>query len=282
MQSVLRTLAIVVGLLLTATSARADTDLVLAVSEGTSGGLDHGRVISKYGGLADSIGRALKRKVQVVFAREFWALDEGLSNGRFDLIMARPSDYPARGIRDHGYRFVASARPDGQCLVITRQDSPLQALAQTKGGRWVMPEQVSYMAKFCAAELRDRGIVVAKESVKYVREQAAVTFFLENKLADVGVIASYSGPAKTLDKSGLRVIHKSVAQPYFPLIAGKRISAEQVRAIQAELLALSNSEAGRDVLRAIGVQSFDTTSGERLLALLPWLASDAAATAGSK
>lgn len=261
---------LVVGVL-AASSARAQADLTLAVSEGTSGGLDHARVIAKYGGLADVIGLALKRRVQVVFAREFASLEDGIQSGRFDLVLARPSDYPARAVRDHGYQFVASARPDGQCLVITRKDSPLQTLEQARGARWAMPEQVSYMSKFCAAELRDRGILVANEKVQYLREQAAVTFYLDQRLADVGAIASYSGPAKTLEKSGHRILHKSVVQPYFPLVAGKRITADQVRAIQGELAALGQTDAGRTVLKTVGVQSFDTGSGDRLKALLAWL-----------
>lgn len=177
--------AIAAVLMAAATTSHAQNELTLGVSEGTSGGLDHGRVIAKYGGLADVIGRALKRKVNVVFAREFAALDEGMRSGRFDLVFARPSDYPARAVRDHGYQFVASARPDGHCLIITAKGSSLQTLAQAKGARWVLPEQVSYMSKFCAAELRDRGILVSGEKVQYVREQAAVPFFLDNKFADV-------------------------------------------------------------------------------------------------
>lgn len=263
--------AVAVALLAAGAQAQAQTTLTLGVSEGTSGGLDHSRVVSKYGGLADAIGRAIKRKVQVVFVREFASLDEGVRSGRLDLVLARPSDYPARAMRDHGYQFVASAEPDGHCLIITRKDSPLKSLPQGKGLRWVLPEQISYMSKFCSAELRDQGITVAREKVQYVREQAAVTFYLEHKFADIGAIASYSGPAKSLEKSGLRVLHKSGAQPYFPLVAGKRVSPDQVRAIQAELTALPLSDSGRDVLKTVGIQSFDTGSRERLGALLAWL-----------
>lgn len=264
-------IAFAVLLVFASAQAQVQTELTLGVSEGTSGGLDHARVIAKYGGLADVIGRATKRKVQVVFAREFASLDDGIRSGRFDLVLARPSDYPARAMRDHGYQFVASARPDGHCLIITRKDSPLQSLAQSKGTRWVLPEQVSYMSKFCTAELRDRGITVAREKVQYVREQGAVTFYLDNKFADIGAIASYSGPAKSLEKSGFRILHKSGAQPYFPLVAGKRVSPEQVRAVQVELMNLPQSDSGREVLKTVGIQGFDTDAGERLRALLNWL-----------
>lgn len=260
-----------IGLFLLAPVLHAQQALTLGVSEGTSGGLDHARVIAKYGGLADVIGAAAKRKVQVVFVREFKALEEGMQKGTLDFVLARPSDYPARGVRDYGYQFVASAKPEGQCLVVTGKDSPLKKLADAKGQRWVLPEEVSYMSKFCAAELRDQGILIAKEKHQYVREQGAVVFYLDNGFADVGAIASYSGPAKALPKTGHRVLHRSVAQPYFPLIAGKRVSADQVHAIQAELRSLPQTAPGREVLKTIGVDAFDTETGERLKQLLGWL-----------
>lgn len=256
-----------------ATAAAAEPDYTLGVSEGTSGGLDHGRVIAKYGGLAEVLGKALKRKVNVVFAREFSALEDGLRSGRFDLAMARPSDYPARAVRDWRYQFVASAKPDGQCLIIVPQASPWQTLADARGARWVLPEGVSYMSRFCTAELRARGIDVAREKVQHVREQGAVAFYLNEKFADVGGVASYAAVAKGLDKAGLRVLHRSVPQPYFPLVASPNLSAEQVRAVQSELAELPQSEAGRDLLRTIGIDGFDIGSGARLKALLSWLES---------
>ncbi len=258
---------------LTAAAGAGAADLTLGVSEGSSGGLDHGRVIAKYGPLADTIGKALGRKVQVVFAREFSALDEGLRSGRFDLALARPSDYPARAIRDHGYQFVASARPDGQCLIVVRADSPMKTLAEAKGKRWVLPEPASYMSKFCGAELRDRGILLSQEKVNHVREQGAVSFYLEQNFGDVGGIASYASVAKGLDKAKLRVLHRSVSQPYFPLIAHSRISADQVRTVQTELTTLTQNEAGRAVLRSVGIEAFDTSTGPRLRALIGWLES---------
>ena len=191
------------------------------ISEGTSGGLDHAQVIAKYKGLADVIGRAVKRKVSVVLAREFAQLDEGMRSGRFDFVMARPSDYPARGVRDFGYSLVASAKPDGQRLLIVPEQSPLKTLEDAKGMRWVMPEPAAYMTKFCTAELRDRGIELSAQRVRHVREQAAVAFYLSNGFGDVGGVASYSGVAKNLAKAGQRVLHASRRQPYFPLIASK-------------------------------------------------------------
>jgi phosphonate transport system substrate-binding protein len=252
--------------------AQAQTQqLILGISEGTSGGLDHAQAVAKYGGLADVIGHAIKAKVKVVFAREFKQLEEGMKDGRFDFVMARPSDYPARALRDYGYHYIASAKPDGQCFIIVPKDSPLNSVKDIKGKKIALPEQISYMSRVCAAELRDQGIPIDKENVKYVREQAAVGFYIDNKFVDVGGVASYSSLAKKWEKDGNRILHKSAPQPYFPLIANKKMRPEQLDAIQADLMALPNSEAGRELLKRIGVDKFDTTSEPRMRELLKWL-----------
>jgi phosphonate transport system substrate-binding protein len=271
----MRSLAIfLLGIMVALGAARSQTpsqQLVLGISEGTSGGLDHAQVIAKYQGLAEVIGRALKAKVNLVFAREFKQLEEGMQTGRFDFVMARPSDYPARGMRDYGYSYVASTKPDGQCFIIVPKGSPLKSIDDVKGKRIALPEQIAYMSRFCSAALRDKGIFVEKENVQFVREQAAVGFYLDNKFADVGGIASYSGIAKKWEKDGNRILYKSPPQPYFPLVANKRIRPDQLKAIQLELLALPSSEAGADVLKRIGIEQFDVSSEQRMRDLLKWL-----------
>ena len=260
--------ALALSLGITGAQAR---ELVLGISEGTSGGTDHARVVQKYGGLAEAIGKAIKDDVKVVFVREFAQLEDGMKSSRLDLVLARPSDYPARGLRDYGYRYVASARPDGQCLIVVGKDSPIKTLAEIKGQKIVMPEKVAYMTKFCTAELRNQGIDLAKEDVNYVREQEAVTFYVDNGFAKVGAIASYSGAARKWVKAGGTILHKSVTQPYFPLVAGKVFSSEQIGAMQKALLALPNSADGQAVLKSIGIQGFDTGTEAKLRQLLDWL-----------
>jgi len=246
-------------------------DLLFAVSEGSSGGTDHARVIAKYKGLADALGASVQRPVRVIFVREFSALQEGLQQGRFDLVMARPSDYPARAMRDHGYRYVAHAKPDGRCLIIVNQDSPLRTLADAQGKRFVFPDAAAYMTRFCAAELRTQGIDLSKVSVERVKEQGAIPFYLSNRFAEVGGVASYSGVARNLEKTGHRVLHQSVAQPYFPLVASQAVTATEVAAMQAALTALADSPAGQEVLKTVGIERFDTRGETALRALLDWL-----------
>ena len=246
-------------------------DMILGVSEGTSGGADHLTMINKYRGLADIMARSVGRPVDVVYVREFAALEAGMKAGRFDFVFARPSDYPARGIESYGYTYLANAKPDGHCLLITRAGSPIKSIDQVRGKRIVLPQASAYMTKFCLAELRSRGIDPAREQVQYVREQGLVTMYLKNELADVGGIASYSGEAGKLESKGLTVVHTSVPQPYFPLIAARRVTQQQRDAIRKALGEVSLTSKGAPVLKSIGIDSFELTSERRLQDLLVWL-----------
>ncbi len=250
---------------------QSDGDLLFAVSEGTSGGTDHARVIAKYADLAARMGRATGRRVRVVFVREFAALEEGMRSGQFALVMARPSDYPARGLRDHGYQYVASAKPEGRCMIYADKQSGIKTLAEARSRPWVMPESVAYMTRFCRAALRDQGIAMANLKVQHVREQAAVKFYMDNGFADVGGVASYAGARKAFEKDGATLIHQSVPQPYFPLIASKVLRPEQIKAVQSALSTMANDAAGQAVLKQVGVEGFDITTEARLRALNDWL-----------
>ena len=266
----LRSLLVIGTLAMCAHQVQAK-DLILGVSEGTSGGTDHARVLLKYGGLAKVLSGALKTNVNVVFVREFAQLEEGMETGRLDLALARPSDFPARGLRNYGYQYVATAKPDGQCFITIPKNSPIKSLAEIKGKKIVMPEKISYMSKFCAAELRNNGIDINKEAVTYVREQEAVSFYITNGFGQVGALASYSGAAKKWVKEGGQVLHKSVTQPFFPLIAEKSFDKAAIASMQRALLELPNSAEGQAVLKSIGIEGFDTSSEAKLRQLLDWL-----------
>jgi ABC-type phosphate/phosphonate transport system substrate-binding protein len=62
-----------------------------------------------------------------------------------------------------------------------------------------------------------------------------------------------------------------VAQPYFPIVVNKDLSAAQVQNMQRAVVGLSETEDGRAVLKSIGIQGFDTGTEKRLRDLLTWL-----------
>lgn len=95
-------------------------------------------------------------------------------------------------------------------------------MQQAKELKWVFPEETSYMAEFCKAELRDKGIIASAEKIAYTREQGFVEKYSQAGFADVGVVASYFGAGRNWEKRGDVVLHRSFSQPYFPLVASDR------------------------------------------------------------
>lgn len=246
--------------------------LLLSISEGSSSGaLDHARYAAKYQGLADVMSRALKTKVSLAVTRDLEQMQDNIRAGRADLVMFRASDFMARAMRDYGYIYISTAKPDGQCVVIVPKGSALKSLADIKGKRIAMPDKPTYMSRFCTADFKTQGISLEKENVQSMREQSAIGMYLENGLADVGAVASYSKIAAKWEKDGNRVLYRSMAQPYFPLVASKKIRPEQIKAIQTELLALPGSDSGRELLKRLEIDGFDTGSEARLRDLPKWL-----------
>ena len=93
------------------TEAQGKGRLFLAVSEGTSGSINPNEAVEKYRPLADVLSKAAGVPVVVSLVRSFDALEAGMKKGDFDLVMARPSDYPGRGVRDYGCLLYTSPSP---------------------------------------------------------------------------------------------------------------------------------------------------------------------------
>lgn len=259
------------------TPQAADTSAVrnhvlLAISEGASGGLDASELLRKYAGLKGVLEQALGREVRIVSARNFELLERGLKERQFDFAMARPADYMARAIRDNSYSLVVTANPEGMCTIIVPKDSPIKTLADLKGKKFGLPEGGVFMARLCAVDLRANGIDVVKDTkLQYVREQDVLGYAVETGILDAGGVASFSGVARNWEKKGNRVVHRSLKQPYFPLIASPGMAKGDVEKVRKALVQLADSDGGKEVLQGLGVQGFATGDQERLLKMLVML-----------
>jgi phosphonate transport system substrate-binding protein len=246
--------------------------LFFAVSEGASSSIDPVEAVNKYLPLANVLSKAAGQRVIVSLVRSFDDLEQGMKKDEFDLVMARPADYPGRGVRDYGYSLIATAKPDGQCFFVVEKSSQLKKLEDIRGKQIMFPERAAFMTKFCGAELRDRGIdIKAEPLVRYAKEQGAIGWSVEKKLIDVGIVASFSPVGKNWEKNGNRVLHKTSPQPFFPLIAAKRVSADKIAKMQKALADLGTTDEGKKVLSSLGINGFNIESKERLLNLLAWL-----------
>jgi ABC-type phosphate/phosphonate transport system substrate-binding protein len=82
-------------------------------------------------------------------------LEQGVNRRAHHLLLARPSDYPARALRDRGCQLVVTTRGDGYIRFIVPKDSPLKSVAELRGRRIAFPEDILYAARVASATLRD-------------------------------------------------------------------------------------------------------------------------------
>ena len=246
--------------------------LVFAVSEGTSGSQDATDVLARYEDLVNLMSRAIGRKIVFYLARDFASLESGMKDGRLDLIMARPSDYPARGIRDYGYQLVVTTRGDGYVMAIVGKNSTVKTLSDVSGRRIALPQEISYMGRMSRAFLRDNGIDVKKEpALSYHRDQAVIGYAVEQGMVEIGFVASYSGVGRQWAEKGGRVLAAGPPQPYMPIVAGKSIVAAELARLRTALLGLDKSDEGRAILKRMSITGFQERDPSDLLKLLTWL-----------
>ena len=62
-----------------------------------------------------------------------------------------------------------------------------------------------------------------------------------------------------------------MAQPYFPVVAGKGITPRQIEQVQKQLAEIETVPSGTDILKSIGIAGFEVTGQKRLVELLAWI-----------
>jgi len=250
----------------------APTSIVFAINEGGSGNADAADILFRYQELGEVVEKALRMKVSIVNARGRDRLKENLKNHSYGLLLARPNDVPAEAVRDFGYQPVVSAKEPYQTLFIVVKTSPIRTISDVRGRTILTPDQYSNMWRAANAMLRDNKIDMSRETVKSMRDQAAIGWSLENGFFDVGVVNSVSGVGRSWEKNGGRIIARSPDQINMPLIASPKVSAAQVERLRAAIIALESTDSGQAILKKIGMPAgFKETPRQAYLDFLAWL-----------
>lgn len=251
--------------------AQKDSRITLAIHEGGSAEPDYAEAKFRFEDFAALVGKTLDARVTLVVARNRDRLKESLKDRAYQLLLARPNDLPAEAVRDFGYQLVATAREPSQAWFVVMQDSPLRSLADLKGRTLVTSEPHSNAWRAAHAMLRDHKIGLRRDSVKSMRDQAAIGWAVQGAIFEVGVIDSVSAVARGWEGNGGRVIARSRDLPNMPFIASPELSSAQVARLRAALIGLDTSEAGRALLKRTGLGAFKETPAKALLDFLAWI-----------
>jgi len=255
-----------------APAAAQDVRLVFAVNEGGAANADAADILFRYQELGEVVEKALRARVSIVNARGRDRLKENLKSHAYALLLARPNDVPAEAVRDFGYEPVVSAKEPYQTIFIVVKNSPLKTISDVKGRTILTPDQYSNMWRAANAMLRDNKIDMGRESVRAMRDQAAIGWSLENGFFDVGVVNSASGVGRSWEKNGGRIIARSRDQINMPMIASPKLSAAQVERLRAAMIGLASTESGQAILKKVGMPAgFKETPRQAFIDFLAWL-----------
>lgn len=247
----------------------AGGNVLMGVSEGVAEQASFSEMQEKYRPLTEYLGKVLKRKVVVESSQSFSSALANLEKERYDLMFARPSNILGRAIRDNKYQLVAMAKGNFTADFIVRKDSGFKKPEDVLGHPIAMPEKGALMSLAGLATLRDLGGKPASLQVRYAHYQEAVPYMVEQKFADVGVVAP--AQSKAWEKKGGVTLFKSKKLPFWGIIASSKISANEVAAMQEALIAMENTEEGKAILKRIGVNGWTAGDGKDYVEMMKWL-----------
>jgi len=244
-------------------------NVLLGIAEGVAEQSNFGEMQDKYQPLADYLGRVLKEKVVLESSQNIKSAILNLKKGRYDLMFCRPSNVAARGIRDDNYQLVGMAKGNFTADFIVRKDNAFKKNEDILGHTLAMPGKNSLMALVGLATIRDMGGKPDPKKIHFTHYQEAVNFMVQNKFADVGIVAPQQ--SKAWEKSGGVTLFKSRQLPFWSIIASPKISKADVTRLQKALIEMENSDEGKKILAKITVKGWVAGNPKDYVDMLNWI-----------
>ena len=249
------TLLFVTGLTQAASQAVAQ-DLVLAINEGVTY-QDGGSTQERYRPLLDLLSRELKRTVRVVSVDKYAEFEKGLGEERYDLVFIHPAHVGLKAVKSGKYFGLATAKgfTDYRARVLVSGNSPFKSIEDLRGKKIGVPSMESITTVMFTAALRDLKFDHPEKAFTATRYQDAVPFMVENKFVDAGVTGS-GAVAKAWVSKGGKVIAEAKPVAIKQFLASRKLADADRARVQALMLGLSGSDAGRAALGKINMSGF--------------------------
>jgi phosphonate transport system substrate-binding protein len=239
-------------------TANADQELVLGVFPF----LASRQLMEKFAPVLPTLAAPAQRPVRLQTASSFGVFMDGVGSGVYDVVLIQPFDY-TKAVAS-GYLPLARMRDDLEGAFFVRDDSPYRSVADLKGALVSMPPADSANARLGRDMLLRAGLSPGADvNIVYRLNH-------ESCLRDVQVgtsIACITSPlalgmvATDLAKS-LRPVGASEKIPGALFLVHKRVPAATQERLRAEIIGWKDSEAGRALLRSVGLGEFGLVDSE--------------------
>ncbi len=229
--------------------------------------------------LCARLAKALHRPIVFATAPDFRRFMARAEKGRYDVVFLNPYLYR----RLHGYRAVARIKGVPFIgLLITRRGRHIGPLdPRNLAGRTIaFPDPDAFAATLMVKEyLRSHGVIVDTEMRPvYLRSQDSVILAVARGLVDLGGTWPWSldqEPAAIRAK--VRILARTKPGPEMPIAVRDNLPPATVHALQAALIGLTKSAAGRAILQRMRIPAGFAIATPREYANIPRLLNPCAA-----
>jgi len=213
------------------------------------------RMHRRFTPLAEYLGRALGRPVELRVAHDFSEAVRDLGEGRTQFAYLTPSTY-VLAHRRFGATLLATAlrrgKPFQHAAIICRRDARIRAIAELQGRSFAFGDVNSTSSHIVPrAMLLEAGVGVERlGSFEHLGHHDAVAAAVLRGDYDAGAVME--SVAAQYEAEGLMTLAQSPPIPEFNICAARELSAEVQDALQRALLHLSSDgAAGSAVLQAL-------------------------------
>lgn len=213
-------------------------------------------ILTNYQPFRDQLQRALNRPVEIATAPDFRAFYERMTAGDYDFSIS-PANLARVAELDHGLVPFAIYEPGIPGCLVMWKDRPVRDVAELRSKTLALSNPQSLVALKGFAWLEARGLV---------RERDYRTIHARNDESLAQLLSTGEAPLAMMSRGELMAVHSDLRArleelaefarvPGFVLLTARALPAADAQALRASVLALPQSEDGREFMRRAGVQA---------------------------
>lgn len=213
--------------------------------------------ITMYTPLANHLSERLGRKVVLVTAKDFDSFWNGVTERSYDIVHYNQYHYVTSA---QHYKVIAYNQEFGKSAVAgalyVRKDSGITSVSQLRGRTIVFGGGKDAMLSYIAPRflLMQAGLQEADFNSKFAVNPPNVLLALFHRQADAGgggdILIDLPAVKNTVNTQELTLLAKTEPLLFLPWAVKRNMPAKLAESIQATLLGLGESEAGKNLLKA--------------------------------
>jgi phosphonate transport system substrate-binding protein len=203
-----------------------------------------------YAPIAARFGAALGKTVHFRSSSSYQKFVDKLDQTEPDIVFVQPFDYVRIADR-YGYIPLATRAEPLETIVVVPQDSDMNSLASLKGKQVALPPSVAAVSLLLKAQLNESGMVPGKD-VKLSHFRSHVSC-MQQVVIGAADACGTAAPALRFFmhkmNTQLKIIAKTRSIPHTLFAVHPRVPEQEREKILQAILALSETEEGRALLK---------------------------------